>query len=228
MHESDSFIHEVSEEVRRDRFYAFLRRWGWLIGAVLVLIIGGAAVHEWRKARMQAAAEAAGDAMRAAYLETDPAERAGRLGEIAVEIPEAAVLARFAEAGSRIEAGERDAAAALLAELSTDGGVSDLYRQLAALQRVMLLGADLDASERLAALEMLTGAEAPFRPLALEQRALARIDAGDAEAAQSDLQAILDDPAAPEQVRARARQLIVATGGEVAPVDAAPAATVDG
>ena len=145
-----------------------------------------------------------------------------------IEIPEAAVLARFAEAGSRIEAGERDAAAALLAELSTDGGVSDLYRQLAALQRVMLLGADLDASERLATLEMLTGAEAPFRPLALEQRALARIDAGDAEAAQSDLQAILDDPAAPEQVRARARQLIVATGGEVAPVEAAPAATVDG
>jgi len=228
VHESDSFIHEVSEEVRRDRLYAVLRRWGWLIGAVLVLIIGGAAANEWRKARIQSAAEAAGDAMRAAYLEADPAERAGRLAEIAADLPQAAVLARFAEAGSRIEAGDREAAARLLADLSADGGVPDLYRQLAALQRVMLLGADLDASERLATLEMLTAQDAPFRPLALEQRALAQLDAGDQGAARSDLQAILDDPAAPEQVRARARQLIVATGGEVAPVEAAPVPTVDG
>ena len=33
MHDSDSFISEVSEEVRRDRLYAALRRYGWLIGA---------------------------------------------------------------------------------------------------------------------------------------------------------------------------------------------------
>jgi hypothetical protein len=228
VHESDSFIHEVSEEVRRDRLYAVLRRWGWLIGAVLVLIIGGAAVNEWRKARVQSAAESAGDAMRAAYLETDPAERAGRLAEVATELPDTAVLARFAEAGSRIEAGETDAAATPLSDLAGDGAVPDLYRQLASLQRVMLLGAGLDASERLATLEMLAAEGAPFRPLALEQRALAQIDAGALEAAHGDLQAILVDPAAPEQVRARARQLIVATGGEVSPVEAAPDLTVDG
>lgn len=228
MHESDSFIHEVSEEVRRDRLFGVLRRWGWLIGAVLVLIIGGAAANEWRKARAQAAAEAAGDAMRAAFLESDPVERAGALADIAAELPDTAVLARFAEAGSRIEANDTEAAAAALADLAGDGGVPDLYRQLAALQRVMLLGAALDASERMATLEMLAADGAPFRPLALEQRALARLDAGDGAGAQVDLQAILDDPAAPDQVQARARQLIVATGGEVAPVEAAPVPTVDG
>ena len=66
VHESDSFISEVSEEVRRDRLYAALRRYGWLIAAAGLLIVGGAAVNAWRKARQRAQAEAAGDAMRAA------------------------------------------------------------------------------------------------------------------------------------------------------------------
>ena len=32
MANNDGFINEVSEEVRRDRLYAFFRKWGWLIG----------------------------------------------------------------------------------------------------------------------------------------------------------------------------------------------------
>ena len=58
MHESDSFISEVSEEVRRDRLYAGLRRYGWLIAALVVLIVGGAAFNEWRKLSRQASAQA--------------------------------------------------------------------------------------------------------------------------------------------------------------------------
>ena len=74
--QSDSFINEVSEEVRRDRLFGFFRRYGWLVGLVLILVVGGAAALEWRKASGRASAEAAGDALRAAYLETDPARRA--------------------------------------------------------------------------------------------------------------------------------------------------------
>ena len=213
MHESDSFISEVSEEVRRERLYRFLRKWGWLIAAVVLLIVGGAALNEWRKARAAAQAALTGDALRAAFLDADPIARAGQLAVLAGEHPGAAAIARLAEAGSLVEAGDTDAAAATLAGLAQDGGVAPIYRDLAALQRVMLLGRGLDSSERLATLEALTAPGAPFRPLALEQRALAHIDAGDTARAEADLQALLTDPATPEGVQARAQQLQIALGG---------------
>ncbi len=68
MSDQDSFIAEVTEEVRKDKFYNFLRRWGWLIGLALLAIVGGAAFNEWRKAQARANAQETGDALRAAYL----------------------------------------------------------------------------------------------------------------------------------------------------------------
>jgi hypothetical protein len=137
------------------------------------------------------------------------------LGDLAAGAPGAAVLARLAEAGSLADAGKTDEAAALLAEVAGDGGVGQLYRSLAALQRVMLLGAAMEASERQATLELLAAADAPFRPLALEQRALMHLDAGDDEQAIADLEAVLAEPGATEALRARARQLLVAAGGSL-------------
>ena len=52
----------------------------------------------------------------------------------------------------------------------------------------MLLGAAMDASERQATLEGLVAPDAPFRALALEQRALMHLEAGDRPAAIADLQ----------------------------------------
>jgi hypothetical protein len=221
VHESDSFIHEVSEEVRRDRFYAFLRRWGWLIGALLLLVIAAAAANEWRKARAQAGAEAAGEALRAAFAEADPAARAALLAELAAREPEVAVVAELARAGALAEAGDRSGASEVLGALA-GGTAPDPYRGLAALQRVMLLGPEMDRSERFATLDLLAADGAPFRPLALEQRALAHLEAGDRTAAIADLEAALATPGVPEALVGRARQLLAAAGGE-APADAAGA-----
>lgn len=213
MSETDSFIHEVSEEVRRDRFYAFLRRWGWLIGLALVLIVGAAGFNEWRKQKAEDDARLAGDALRAALLEEDAATRAAALDAVAPELGEAAVVARLAQAGSLAETGEIEAAADILAAIASDGAAGPVYRDLASLQRVMLLGNLMEVSERLAALEGLSAEGAPFRPLALEQRALVRLEAGDTEAALADLEAALADPAAPDGQADRLRQLIIASGG---------------
>ena len=42
MSDTDSFIEEVTEEVRRDRLYGLLRRYGWIAALVIILIGGGA------------------------------------------------------------------------------------------------------------------------------------------------------------------------------------------
>jgi hypothetical protein len=86
----------------------------------------------------------------------------------------------------------------------------------------------MDPSEPQATLALLVNPGAPFRPLALEQRALMHIEAGDRPAAVADLNAVLDDPASTEAVQARARQLSVAAGGALHPVDPAAAPPADG
>jgi hypothetical protein len=215
VHNSDSFIEEVSEAVRRDRLTAGLRRYGWAIGTLIVLLVGGAAVNEWLKAHNSATAAVEGDALRAALAETDAKTRDGMLADIAAKGSGAAVLARLAEAGSLADAGDADGAAALLEQVAGDGGTSPIYRSLASLEKVMVLGDKMDAGERAATLELLTAPGAPFRPLGLEQRALMQLEKGDKAAAQADLQAILDDPAATQSLQARARQLIIASGGSI-------------
>lgn len=225
MSESESFIQEVSEEVRRERFSRFLRRYGWLIALLVLAIVGGAALNEWRKARDRAAAEAAGDALRAALVLEDPSARAAALAALAEG--RAGPLARIAEAGAARAAGDVAAAAAALGAVAADPAAPAPMRALASLQRVMMLGADMPASERFATLEGLAAEGAPFRPLALEQRALAHIDAGDPAAALADLEAIRTLPGAPEALRARADQLILALGGAGRPADPAAAPAPD-
>jgi hypothetical protein len=106
--------------------------------------------------------------------------------------------------------------------------VPEVYRALAALERVMVLGKAMDLSERRATLELLTADGAPFRPLALEQRALMHLDSGDDAAAIADLQAVLAEPGATQAMQARARQLIIAAGGELPDAPGAGAVPADG
>ena len=64
--DTDSFIDEVTEEVRRDQLFALFRKYGWIGILAIVLIVGGASWSEWRKAQAEAKAQAFGDALVAA------------------------------------------------------------------------------------------------------------------------------------------------------------------
>ncbi len=221
MSETDSFISEVTEEVRRDTLFRTFRRYRWALAAAVLAIVGGAAWHEIQTLRERAGSQDRGDALRAAIATSDPGERAAALKGL--DVGPATAVGRFAAAAAALEAGDADDAAATLAARAADGATPQLYRSLASLQRVMALGPRLDASERLAALDTLAGPGEPFRPLALEQRALLRIEQGDTAAALTDLQAIADAPEAPPALAERARQLVIALGGGPAAAAAAPA-----
>ena len=54
MSDTDSFIEEVSEEVRRDRLFKLMKRYGWIAILAVLLLVGGAAFNEVRKARQAA------------------------------------------------------------------------------------------------------------------------------------------------------------------------------
>ena len=57
MSDTDSFIEEVSEEVRRDRLYNFFRKYAWVGVLVVLTIVGGTAFLEYQKSTVKSKAE---------------------------------------------------------------------------------------------------------------------------------------------------------------------------
>lgn len=224
MSNSDSFIDEVSEEVRRDRLYTLLRRYGWIAVLVVVLAVGAAAFSEYRKAEAEARAQATGDAMLAALEADADAARAEALAQLDPAGESAAVVG-LATAAAQQEAGEVAAAIATLDRLAADAQVPVLYRDLAALKSLMLQAGTTDPADRMIALEALAAPGAPFRLLAREQIAHAQLAAGETAAAIATLREIAQDAEATRGLRDRAEGLIVALGGDAV---AAPAAAEAG
>jgi hypothetical protein len=210
----DSFIDEVTEEVRRDRLFALMRRYGWIAVLLVVLIVGGAAWNEWRKANDRAAAEALGDSLITALETEDPQARRGALETIDTSgNPDLAALIGLLIADTDRAGGDAAAAVADLDALASAQGISPVYRDLASLKAVMIGATTLAPEDRIARLQGLALPGAPYRLLALEQIALAEIDRGDTDAAIARLTEIAGDAGASQGLRNRASQLIVVLGG---------------
>jgi len=207
----ESFIDEVTEEVRRDRLFSLMRRYGWIAVLLVVVVVGGAAFNEWKKATARADAEKLGDAILSAINTEDPATRAAALNAIETS-GDGAALVGLILAASQAEEGTTEGIAQLQA-ISDDAALAPLYRDLAALKLATAPGNDAAPSARIAALEELTTPGAPFRVLAQEQIALAEVEMGSIDAAISHLQELLTDDEASQALRRRASQLIVALGG---------------
>lgn len=210
---TDSFIDEVTEELRRDRAMDYLRRYGWIAVLAVVLIVGGTAWNEWRKASDQASAQAFGDAVLDALDHDAPRDRVAALGTIDASGPQSG-LTQLMIAGEMM-AEDRPAALAALNAAAADSALPEAYRQLAALKRVIAGGGDIQLAERQQILEGLSQPGQPMRPLALEQSALLQVEQGNSETAIEILTDLLSQSDVSDTLRRRVVQLVTALGGEV-------------
>ncbi len=213
MSQQDSFIDEVTEEVRRDRLFATFRRYGWIGIVAVLVIVGGAAFNEWRKARAQAEAEAVGDALLGALQTESAAARVEALAAVDAgdDAARAAVLT-LAQAAALVEDGDIEAAVTLLETLSIDPGAPRRYQELATLKTAIVGAGVVDPETRIQRLNGLVSTGSAFSLLALEQIALAEIEAGDSDAAIGTLRQILIDANVTQDLRRRASQLMVSLG----------------
>ena len=210
MSNNESFIDEVTEEVRRDKLFAIFRRYGW-IGVVLVVgIVGGAAWTEWQKARYTARAENFGDAVTAALTLETPEARLAALKAVPSSGDQAGLLQLMlaSDPGK-----DRASALAALDAVATDTSLDTSYRDLAVLRRTILVGADAPLADRRSALDAITAPGRPYRTLALEQLAYLLVEEGKAAQAIDALRALTKDQDASQGLRARAEQVILALGG---------------
>lgn len=211
MSETDGFIEEVTEEVRRDRLFRLMRRYGWIAVLLILVLVGGAAWNEWRKAQAEDAAQAFGDSILAALSQPDRAARASALAEIDAPTPEAAAVVDLLAAGEVAE-GDPESAAARLLSITEQAETADVYRQIATLKAVTLPQSGLSVDTRRQRLEALVSEGGVIRLLAEEQLALIALETGDRSAALERLTAIAADAEATAGLRRRATQVIVALG----------------
>ena len=212
MSDTDSFIDEVNEEVRRDRMFNLFRRYGWIAVAAVLLLVGGAAWNEWRASQEQAQAEAMGDAIVAALnLETASA-RAAALQEI--EVTQASAIVQLLSAAQLASDDRGDEAVAQLTAVHSNEALPLIYRQIAEFKSLVIAAAGQSVETRRNGFEDLISSDSALRVLSEEQLALLDIGANDVGGALVRLQRLLEDSEITPGVRRRVTQLITALGAK--------------
>ena len=223
MSNTDSFIDEVTEEVRRDRLFALFRRWGWLAVLIVIGIVATAAWFEYSRAQERAKAQAFGDALLVALDGSDAGARVAALSVIATDNPEAQILLALL-AAAETAPGAADAAdvAAGLRAAAEAANLPRRYRDLAVLKAELLAPSEPTAARMI--FDVLSAPGAPYAMLAEEQLALLDLRGGDTAAAVERLQLIARNAAATPGLQERAAQLIVAIEAGASLIDTAPSA----
>lgn len=213
---------EVDEDLRAERAQQLLKRYGGVIVAIGLLIIAAAASWQawrwWEGRRDLAAATAYIGAMSVADR-IGPADAKARAEAAAAfesvvrnAPPGYATLARLRAAALLADAGNARGAASLWDQVAGDGSADPLLRDLASLMWVEHQIDTGDPALLEARLKPLTGADNPWRALALEAQGLLDLRSGKNEAAKAVFRALAQDPTTPDGVRGRANGLLVRLG----------------
>lgn len=225
--QNDSFIDEVTDDLRRDRLFLLMRRYGWIAALAVVALVGFAGWREWSAAREAAGAQAFGDAVLAAEnadaAAADPAARAAALAEVAAPRAGQAALRDVLAGNALIEAGDTAAAAARFdsaAQVTGDRALRDLAR----LKSVLAQGRDMDPAARDAALAELSAPGAPFELIALEFKAIALVGADRTDDAITLIRQIQQKSGLTQAQRRRLAELLITLGVDPEPDAAAQTA----
>ena len=191
MSETDSFLQEVSEELRRDKLYRNMRKYGWIGLLLVVIIVGGAAYREYQKSQAAERAQLFGPNIIKALKEKKSVDRISKLQEIKAPSDNAkAVLAMLVSA----EANNEEASIqelSKLADVVDDLDVEAHYRDL--LNFKILLGSaeKMGLEERKSAFLKLSEPGNPFRLLAEEQLVIIELEQGNIDGAVEKISKIL-------------------------------------
>ena len=207
MSETDSFIAEVTEDVRRDRLFGLFRRFGWIPAALIVIIVSGTAYNEWSKSKADELAQVRGDALLAAMDTVDEVARASALNEIASQGSEN-IVAQMLAAGGKDENSINFLNAVII---NTDQ--PEYIRDLAKLKLTMIPGAQTK-EQKLKTLDILSQPGGIYRNAAVEILVAFELELGNPNKAIEFLKSHIQDAGASRAQVQRMAELLVALGSE--------------
>lgn len=209
---------EIDEELRHERFEKLWRKFGrYVIAAGVALIVAVAGVSGWNQYQTSQRHEegarfaAAKDLLRTGKTDDAAALFAALSGDSTTTYGS---LAKFHQAALRAKSGDIAGAVALYDALAADSGLDRPLRDLAVILSALhsVNGRSPDVAALTQRLEPLSAANQPWRHSALEILALLSHRKGDTRKAKEYYQRIADDVDAPQNLRARATQMLAIFG----------------
>lgn len=222
--ESDSFIQEVDESLRRDQLTVLARRYGpYIIGAFVVFLIAVAGWQFWRDQQVRSAR-----AQSEAFAAAQELAREGNLAEAKTEFARLSetgprtyrVMSRMEHAAILTVEGDLEAALAEFDRAAETAG-DPVVRQTAQLRAAYIAAETQDFEALQQRLQPLIESDTRLSYLARELLAIEAWEAGQNDLARDTLENLSLAFEAPDGVRQRAQVALSVIGP-------APAASADG
>jgi hypothetical protein len=213
---------EVEEDLRAERAEKLLKKYAWLLIAVIVAIVGAASGWQlWNRYQRQqdTAAAARYVAVQNALQQpgTAPADQIAALDQLAANAPEGyKTLARMRAATLKADAGDVPGAVALWNAVAADSHAEQLLRDLASLMATARELDHGDPAQLEARLKPLAEPGNPWSTMAQEQLAMLDLRQGKVDDARKTLQILSVDIESPSGLRARASALLAGLGPQAA------------
>lgn len=213
---TDLLIKEVDEDLRQERLDKLWKKHGTLVSAVAVgIVLAVAAYQGWTAWDVKQRQESS-----LRYSEAGMLFEQGRKDEAAEVLGQLQkdgtkgyrVLAEMRLADLRQQQGDFAGAAAIYQRLAGDSAVDRVYRDMAAIRAAYLTLDSVDPAALDKSMEPLAVESSSWRHSAREIQALAALRRGDAARAAELYAKIAEDAAAPQGLRARAAEMMAATG----------------
>jgi hypothetical protein len=215
---NDVFMREVDEELRRDEMVAFGRKYGVLVGALIVLFLVALGGSLWWRHHKEAVAGTQGEQFQAAL------ESIGS-GNMKAADPAIAKLARssqdgyramaqFAQADILLKNNDLKGAAAKFAAVANDSSLDAPFRNLALIRQTSAEYDSLDPQTVIDRLKPLAVKGNPWFGSAGEMVAMAYLQQNKRAEAGKLFGEIAQDATAPDSLRQRAVQMAALLNGD--------------
>jgi len=212
MSDRDSFLREVDEAVRQDRYQKLWDQYGiYAVGAAALLVAGVAGYKGWTYWQEKRAEDAGTKFSQALSLEdgADAAKAREMLTSLAEKGPEGyRVLARFQLAAAEAKAGDINKAVADYDALANDPNVDPILKGHATIQAAALRLDKADYAEMERRLKGLVDSNSAWRFSARELLGLSAYRLKDMREAERQFSALVGDEGTPPNLRERADMML--------------------
>lgn len=207
---------EIEEDLRAERLQNFWKRYSLAFALVALAIVAGSAGYVGWRDHQQGLRAAEGNKFSAALSLADRGDADAALaalsGVASTSSGGYAVLARLDAASLEASNGKIDDALKAYDAIAADTKLETVFRDLATLS-AGYLRVDREAPETFKPrLQALTEPSNPWRYSALDLLALADLKAGHLGEAKAGFTKLADDATAPQNIRARAAEILAALG----------------
>jgi len=199
MVESESFIKEVSEEVKRDRLFKALNRFKWPLFALLILLVGAVGGYEYYKFDKKLTAQKNGEFLVSAM---ENLKNNGQTVTEGIDNRFVSVLIKLNEAKYFEKKGDIKNAKATYKDIISKYGDNKFFNHYSKFQLYLMDPAEnIGNAEKIKVLDELSAPDSPLKLLALEQKLYLYVKVNDLENIKLLVQLILSDQSiTPEQL----------------------------